>query len=83
MFHIKQGVSNFLCYLFLVNHLVAVIYYLRHKPLQSMPWTTYSPFVMVWRVLMSHEIICFILCKCGNFPKISAFYELYIIFAVI
>lgn len=43
MFHIKQGVSNFLCYLFLVNHLVAVIYYLRHKPLQSMLWTIYSP----------------------------------------
>ena len=47
-----------------------------------MPWTTYSPFVMVWRVLMSHEIICFTLCKCGNFPKISAFYELYVIFVL-
>ena len=73
MFHIKQGVSNFLCYLFLVNHLVAVIYYLCHKPLQSISWTTHSPFVMVWRVLMSHEIVCFILYKCGNFRKISAF----------
>lgn len=83
MFHIKQEVSNFLCYLFLVNHLVAVIYYLRYKPLQSMLWTTYIPFIMVWCVLMSHEIICFIWYKCGNFPKISAFYELYVIFAVI
>lgn len=83
MFHIKQVVSNFLCYLFLVNHLVAVIYYLRHKPLQSMLWTTYSQFIMVWCVLMSHEIICFIGYKCGNLRKISAFYKLYIIFAVI